>query len=115
MWHFTLPLRPGLKSSFGIEDDVHRSAIEVDLLKHRIAPSVPTVENERADIDEFGLATAGVGVWSGSNISDCSINPTPSVRQFQRQARKQQPDLMLYDYPADEIDACTNLYATLKA
>ena len=115
VWHFTLPLRPGLKSSFGIEDDVHRTAIEIELLKNRIAPAVPTVENERAYIDEYGLAAAGLGVWSGANISNCSMSPAPSVRQFQRQARKHEPDLMLYDYPADEINACTNLYGTLRA
>lgn len=115
VWHFTLPLRPALKSSFGIEDDDHRAAIEVELLKNRLAPAVPTVENERIYADELGLAAAGLGVWSGANISNCSMSPAPSVRQFQRQARKHQPDLMLYDFPADEINACTNLYDALKA
>jgi hypothetical protein len=43
------------------------------------------------------------------------MSPAPSVSQFKSFASAQQPGLMLYNYSADEIGHCTNLYPTIRA
>jgi hypothetical protein len=42
------------------------------------------------------------------------MSAAPSVATFQALAAAQQPGLYLYDYSADEIGNCSNLYTTLK-
>ena len=42
------------------------------------------------------------------------MSPAPPVSLFKSLASAQQPGLMLYNYSADEIGRCTNLYPTIK-
>jgi len=42
------------------------------------------------------------------------MSVAPSISQFQTAAANQQTGLYLFDYSADEIGSCTNLYPTLK-
>src|SRR5262249_41367224 len=51
---------------------------------------------------------------SGADIGSCRMSPAPSVSQFKALAAAQQPGLMLYDYSADEIGHCKQLYPTIK-
>ena len=114
VWHFSLPLRPSLKSSFGLQGDL-REAAQQELLKNKVAPAVANTSTERASIDQFGLAATGLGFWSGGNIGHCAMEPPPSVDQIRREIRKHQADVMLYNYSADEIDACADQTETLRS
>jgi hypothetical protein len=42
------------------------------------------------------------------------MSGAPSVEQFKALAASQQPGLLLYDYSADEIGHCSNLYPTIQ-
>ncbi len=115
VWHFDLPLRPALKSSFGTNADSHRHAVEAELLKNKLAPANPSAENEREYIDNYGMSSAGLGFWSGANYGNCSMSAPPSVRQLRRERRRHEANLQLYNYSADEVDACFGQFDTLKA
>ncbi len=114
VWQFTLPLRPSLKSSFGLQGDL-RQAAQQELLKNKVAPAVADTTTERTSVDQFGLASTGLGFWSGANIGHCAMEPPPTVSQIRREIRRHQPDVILYNYSADEVDGCANQNETLKA
>jgi len=60
------------------------------------------------------LSATQAGPFSGADIGRCAMSPAPSVSQFKSFASAHQPGLMLYDYSADEIGHCTNLYPTIR-
>jgi hypothetical protein len=62
----------------------------------------------------YGLTSQNTGLWSGADMNSCSMSAAPSVAQLINTAAAQQPDLFLYNYSADEIDRCTNLYPTMR-
>ena len=64
---------------------------------------------------EHGLSATHTGPFSGADIGHCAMSPAPPVSQFKSLAAAQQPGLMLYNYSADEIGHCTNLYPTIQA
>ena len=70
--------------------------------------------DESAFINNFGLHDLDLGYWSGANIGTCSMSSAPSVSQIQSAVASQQPGLSLYNYSADEVGACTNLYSSLQ-
>ena len=63
---------------------------------------------------EHGLSATQTGPFSGADVGRCNMSPAPSVNQFKSVAAAQQPGLMLYDYSADEIGHCSNLYPTIR-
>ncbi|MCI0362528.1 MAG: DUF4091 domain-containing protein, partial [Phycisphaerales bacterium] len=65
-------------------------------------------------LKKMGLSTTNTGPFSGADIGRCSMQPAPSVSHFKALAAKQQPGLTLYDYSADEVGHCKNIYPTLK-
>ena len=108
VWNFTLPLRPSLKSSFGLRDQ-DNVAIQEELLKNKLSPAwVDPVEGRDG-------ALTGLGFWSGANYGHCSMEPPPSVSTLIEEAKKRQPGTLLYNYTADEIDGCENLLKPLRA
>ncbi len=113
VWSFTLPLRPSLKSSVGLQGDRTQAAQE-ELLKNKLAPAVARTSTERDFIDRYGLSTTGLGFWSGADISKCSMDQPPDADALRREIRKHQQDVAIYNYTADEIDACDNLVEPLK-
>ncbi|MFB3778148.1 MAG: glycoside hydrolase domain-containing protein [Bryobacteraceae bacterium] len=113
VWNFTLPLKPSLKSSFLYWSAGSTPAIQ-ELLRNRLNPERTPTSAQRAMIDNFGLASQETGYWSGADIGNCTMAAPPSVSQLRSTASAQQSDLMLYNYSADEIDKCTNLYPTMK-
>jgi hypothetical protein len=114
VWHFTLPLRPSLKSSFGIWES-HGIPAQEELLEHKLAPAVLDAAQEGSFAGRFGLGLTGLGFWSGAHIGQCVMSPAPPLSRIAEAARKHRADLWLYNYTADEIDACPNLYESLKA
>ncbi len=113
VWNFTLPLKPSLKSSFLFW---HSGGLESgkEILRNRLTAHSNAPADQRTLIDQFGLSTTGLGFWSGASVGNCTMSAAPSVAQFQASASTQQPDLSLYDYSADEIGSCTNLYPIIQ-
>jgi hypothetical protein len=119
VWNFTLPLQPSLASSFGVWNSDH-FAIDVELLRHRLMPDSVDQLQEGALITSYGLWAVNLGFSSGASYSNCRMTPPPSLTAVQNSVAAQnsvaghQSGLLLYDYSADEIDNCTNLFPSLK-
>ncbi len=113
VWSFTLPLKPALESSF-LTWTTGSMATHQELLRNRLNPQKAAVADQRSLMDNFGLTSRDVGFWSGADISSCTMSASPTVSQFKAAAATHQSGLKLYDYSADEIWKCTNLYPTIK-
>ncbi|MGO9094211.1 MAG: glycoside hydrolase domain-containing protein [Bryobacteraceae bacterium] len=113
VWNFTLPLKPTMKSSFLYWTASSDAAIE-ELLRNRLNPERTPAASQLSMMNNYGLTTQETGFWSGADIGNCTMSAAPTVSQFQAAAAAQQPGLFLYNYTADEINACTNLYTTMQ-
>ncbi|MDM9381280.1 DUF4091 domain-containing protein [Chlorogloeopsis sp. ULAP01] len=113
VWNFELPLKPSLNSSFSFWEAGTKSANE-ELLKHKLMPEDVNTEDKHELVNKWGLVSTNLGFWSKANIKNCQMVPAPSVKQLQTTASRYQPGLLLYNYTADEIDNCPNLYTTIK-
>jgi hypothetical protein len=112
VWDFALPESPALKSSFLFFQWGTREAQE-ELLKNRISPA-STNPADQAALKKLGLSLTNTGPFSGADIGRCHMSPAPSPDRFKALAAAQAPGLFLYDYSADEIGRCSNLYPTIK-
>jgi hypothetical protein len=61
-----------------------------------------------------GLNATDTGPFSGADVGNCKMSPAPSVSQFKARTAGRQPGVLLYDYSADEIGHCANLYPTIQ-
>jgi Glycoside hydrolase 123 N-terminal domain/Glycoside hydrolase 123, catalytic domain len=113
VWNFTLPAAPALKSSFLFFQAGTRAA-QRELLRNKISPLSTNPADQPLLMKENGLSATQTGPFSGADVGRCAMSPAPSVSQFKAVASAQQPGLMLYDYSADEIGHCSNLYPTIK-
>lgn len=113
VWDFALPVKPSLKSSFLFWQEQSREARE-ELLRHGIQPLSVNASEERYLIDKFGLGVTGLGFWSGADVSNCSMWPAPTVAEMRTAVAAHQSDIELYNYTADEIGHCANLYSQMK-
>jgi hypothetical protein len=112
VWNFTLPKAPALKSSF-LFFQAGSTAAQQELLRNKISP-LSTNPADQIELMKSGLSATNVGPFSGADIGRCGMSPAPSTAQFKSAAAAQKPGLMLYNYSADEIGHCTNLYPTIK-
>jgi hypothetical protein len=113
VWNFTLPSAPTLKSAF-LFFQASSLAAERELLRNKVSPLSTNPADQPLLMKENGLSTTQTGPFSGADIGHCSMSSAPSVNQFKALAAAQQPGLMLYDYSADEIGHCSNLYPTIR-
>lgn len=114
VWNFALPTTPSFKSAF-LFWTAGNLASQEQLIRHRLMPATVTPSTEPA-LMSMGLNSTDLGPFSGAESGSCSMSAAPSVAQFQAAAAaQQQPGLMLYDYSADEINACTALFGTIQA
>jgi len=112
VWNFELPLKPSCITHFPpFYDDSRATAIM--LLKNRLMPA-PPAQYERELIDDWGLTANSAGFWGGATWGNCEMSPAPSVAEFQDSRDAHQDDILLYDYSADEISDCQNLYPTIR-
>ena len=113
VWNFTLPAESTLKSSFAYftQDSL---AGEQELLRNKVSPLNVSTSNQLALLNNFGLNMANMGYYSGADYSSCAMTAAPSVAEFQATAAAQQKGLYLFDYSADEVGNCTNLYTTIQ-
>jgi hypothetical protein len=113
VWNFTLPAAPALKSSF-LFFQAGTLAAQRELLRNKLSPLSTSTADQPSLMKEHGLSATSTGPFSGADVGRCNMSPAPSVSQFKSLASAQQPGLMLYDYSADEIGHCTNLYPTIR-
>jgi hypothetical protein len=112
VWNFALPEAPALKSSF-LFFQAGTLAAQRELLRNKLSP-LSTNPADQPQLMKNGLSATQTGPFSGADIGRCAMSPAPSVSQFKALAAAQQRGLMLYDYSADEIGHCTNLYPTIR-
>jgi len=113
VWNFALPATPSFKSAFLFWTSGNLASQE-ELIRHRLMPATVSPADEQT-LMAMGLNAAGVGPFSGASAGDCNMSAPPSVEQFRASAAAQQPGLFLYDYSADEITGCTNLFGSIVA
>ena len=112
VWNFELPAAPTLKSAF-LFFQAGSLAADRELLRNKISPQA-TNPADQSLLMKNGLSSTQAGPFSGADIGRCSMSPAPSAAQFKSVAAAAQPGLMLYDYSADEIGHCTNLYPMIR-
>jgi glycosyl hydrolase family 123 len=113
VWNFTLPAAPSLKSSF-LFFQAGTVDAQRELLRNKLSALSTSPKDQARLMKENGLSATHIGPFSGADVGRCSMSPAPSAAQFKSLAAAQQPGLMLYNYSADEIGRCTNLYPTIK-
>lgn len=113
VWNFELPAAPSMKSSF-LFFQAGSLPADRELLRNKISPLSTNPADQARLMKENGLSTTQAGPFSGADVGRCSMSPAPSVNQFKSVAAAQQKGLMLYDYSADEIGHCTNLYPMIR-
>ncbi len=112
VWNFNLPATPSLKTAFLFS---HAGTLEAqqELLRNKISPSAtPAVQMPL--MKGRGLNATDTGPFSGADVGNCKMSSAPDVSQFKLRAQNQQPGVLLYDYSADEIGHCSNLYPTIR-
>lgn len=112
VWNFTLPLVPSLHSSFQYWSAGTLAANE-ELLRNRLEPQAVPASTE-ATLKAYGFRDDNLAYWSGANIGNCTMSSAPSVSQISSTASAQQSGLALYNYTADEVGSCSNLYTSLQ-
>ncbi len=106
VWDFTLPVKPSLNVVMNLETQ-NTLANQIELLKHKITPMFVDPAHERRLIRDWGLTSTNLGYFSGAYYSNCTMHTTaPSVRQLRADLAQHQPELLVYNYTADEIDNC---------
>jgi hypothetical protein len=115
VWDFTLPVGPSEDSSFLLQRRENSAQAEELLLRYGIMPDPVTPEHQAGFVDAYGLRSADLGFWSGAYYGHCSMSAPPSVAKIARYAGWQDPRLRLYNYTADEVSGCPNLYGKLRA
>jgi hypothetical protein len=113
VWNFALPKTPHLKSAF-LFFQVGTLAAQRELLRNKLAPLSTSPKDQLSLMKDYGLGATHIGPFSGADIGNCKMSPAPSAEQFKALAAAQQPGLFLYDYSADEIGHCRNLYPTIR-
>ncbi len=113
VWNFELPLKPSLNSAFEFWNMKSKSA-QIELLKHKLMPRTVNPEYQRELIDRWGLTSTNLSFWSEANVATCKMTAAPTVEQIRDRAKRYAPELLRYNYTADEIDRCPNLNPTIK-
>jgi hypothetical protein len=109
-WDFELPLRPSLKSRFGLQWPsryLDRDCHEV-LLDHKVAPEHVRISDVRELVGTKGLAVSALR-FSGT-VEGCQMDAAPSVADLTRAAASYPPEVELYVYVADEIEEKSCLF-----
>ncbi len=112
VWHFTLPETPYLKSSmvFWAQDSL---PAEQEILRNRLNPASSDPSNQGWLMGQ-GLQSVAIKYDSGAHFGACTMTAPPSVAQIQATMALQDQSLYMYDYSADEVGYCTNLYPLIK-
>lgn len=122
VWDFELPLRPSLKSAFGLNPrrmGVHRE--QELLLAHKLMPQHLSPSHVRAlGLDRITITALPFFSNSGSLLdptvgSSRTMDPPPAAPAIRRAVDAFPPGLDLYQYVADEPDRYFAIYPTIRA
>jgi hypothetical protein len=117
VWNFTLPVAPSLKTAFQATSAANQTLhMSHELLRNRVSPEWDEGSNEKTLISHWGLNATNLWLSSELDISNCATKPMPappSVAQFRTAVARHQKNILLYNFTADEIGACTQLFPTL--
>ncbi len=117
VWNFTLPKVPSFKTSYQADPSHQDTYLTHELLRNRVSPDWVNLRDERALIDQWGLTSTNAWFSTGLGISNCNtavVPPAPSIAQFQAVQVKHQPDVLLYNFSADEVSQCPKQYPALR-
>jgi hypothetical protein len=112
VWHFTLPVKPALKSAFlyWTSQDINADR---ELLRNRISP-LRTNPKDQSQLIEMGLQTVGLPFYSGAAAGSCWMSAPPSLADLKASSAWQDPSLTKMVYSTDEVGNCTSLYPAIK-
>ena len=113
VWHFTLPQKPSLESSFSYWTATGLAA-DSELLRNRLTPLAVPASEQASLISNYGLTTSNLGFWSGADVGNCTMSAAPSVSTLQNAVKSNQSGLKLFNFTADEIGSCSNLYTSIQ-
>jgi hypothetical protein len=115
VWGFSLPIRPTLKSSFGMHEPAltDRRVHEL-LLQHRIMPLNINPKDAHQFQEQLGLNTVALRFWGHADLKTCKMDPAPTPDRIASEFRRYPPGLSSYVYPADEIDPCPRMFQSLR-
>ena len=116
VWNFSLPVVPTFKTSYQA-NPVHQDLyLTHELLRNRKSPDWVTPSLEPTLIHQWGLTSTNLWFSSGIGVSNCATTAmpaVPSVAQFKAAVAQHQPDIVLYNFSADEISRCPQLFPML--
>jgi hypothetical protein len=111
---FTVPRSPTLRSNFS-SDTRDPPGEAQELLRNKLVPDEVSLGAEKRLIDRFGLHTEDLGFSSGAFYGHCVMAPPPSIDAIEDAAARHDPGIVLYDFSADEIERCPQLFPRVKA
>ncbi len=117
VWNFQLPTVPSFKTAFQARLTNQNLYMQHELLRNRVSPEWDTPTQEQVLVQQWGLTSTNMWFSSGIDVSNCAstpLPPAPSVAQFQAAAAQHASNLLLYNFTADEISRCPQLYPALK-
>ncbi len=116
VWNFSLPETPSFKSSYQATQPHQDIYLAHELLRNRASPDWNSQPAEASLDQNWGLTStnlwfsSGIGVW---NCNTTSMPPAPSTSQFAAAAAQHGADLLIYNFSADEIGRCPQIFPTL--
>lgn len=124
VWNFEVPVKSKLYSSFlvwgggkykGDIDYPTDPDVQKELLRNRLCPTGDVdPDEERRLIDNMGLNCLSLGYNSGASYGNPQMEKPPLPEVVKTDVERHQPDLLLYDFSADEIDGHPELYDSVK-
>lgn len=114
VWDFELPKSPYLDSLFVVRNERNIHAA-VELLRNRLMPRAVGRRFETGLVARFGLKSVNIGLWSDATNKQCTMSDAPSPEKVREAAAGHDLALQLYNYTADEIDSCPNVYEKMRA
>jgi Domain of unknown function (DUF4091) len=113
---FTLPLKPTLRSSFGMHmPNLTDRRIHEVLLEHRVMPESVNPGDARELEERFGLNATWLRFWGNFNKKKCTMDPAPSAAEIASALKLYPADLPVHIYSADEIDPCPSVFNTVRS
>lgn len=117
VWNFTMPKVPSFKTAYQANPSHQNLYMTHELLRNRVSPEWDNPAEEADLIRNWGLNATNTWFSSGLGVGNCastSMPPAPSIAQFKAVAAQHQPGILLYNFSADEIARCPNVFGPLK-
>lgn len=114
VWDITLPSTPSLMSSFELWEETTPAARDL-LLRHKVMPKFTPQDEQAEAIRSKGLSSVNLSFWSDADLENCQMPPPYSVSLMKERKETFNPNLLIFNYSADEIDGCPQIFDQVKA